>query len=43
MTGKLTYPPGTLRGTVICVVVGLAIYAAFLMGLHRWLIGVSPI
>lgn len=36
------YPPGTLRGTVICVVVGLAIYAAFLMGLHRWLIGVSP-
>lgn len=37
------YPPGTLRGTVTCVVVGLAIYAAFVMGLHRWLIGVSPI
>ncbi len=37
------YPPGTARGTIVCVVVGLAIYAAFLMGLHRWLIGVAPI
>jgi uncharacterized membrane protein len=37
------YPPGTLRGTVICIVVGLAIYAAFLMGLHRWMVGVAPI
>ena len=37
------YPPGTPAMTVVCVVVGLAIYAAFLMGLHRWLIGVAPI
>ena len=37
------YPAGTAQGTIVCVVVGLAIYAAFLMGLHRWLIGVPPI
>lgn len=36
------YPPGTLQGTIVCVVVGLAIYAAFLFGLHTWLIGVAP-
>jgi uncharacterized membrane protein len=28
---------------VIVVVVGLLIYAAFLLGVHRWLIGVSPL
>ena len=28
---------------VIVIVVGLVIYAAFLGGLHRWLIGVSPL
>ena len=37
------YPAGTVQGTIICVVVGLAIYAAFMMGVHRWLTGVSPI
>lgn len=37
-----TYPAGTLQGTIVCVVAGLAIYAAFLMGLHTWLIGVRP-
>ncbi|HSN20942.1 MAG TPA: NnrU family protein [Usitatibacter sp.] len=37
------YPAGTLRGTIVCAVVGLAIYAAFVMALHRWLIGVSPV
>lgn len=36
------YPPGTLQGTMVTVVVGLAIYAAFVMGLHTWLIGVRP-
>lgn len=36
------YPPGTLPMTLACVVAGLAIYAAFMTGLHRWLIGVSP-
>lgn len=34
------YPAGTLQGTVVSVLVGLAIYAAFVMGLHTWLIGV---
>ncbi len=37
------YPPGTARGTVLCVIAGLAIYATFLLGLHRWLFGASPI
>ena len=37
------YPPGTARGTTVCVVVGLVIYAAFVLGLHRWLFGVSPL
>ena len=37
------YPPGTARGTTICVVAGLAIYAGFVLGLHRWLFGVSPL
>jgi uncharacterized membrane protein len=40
--GKV-YPPGTLQATVVCVVVGIAFYAAFLLGLHRWLFGASPI
>ena len=34
------YPAGTLQQTLICVVTGLALYAAFVMGLHAWLIGV---
>jgi uncharacterized membrane protein len=33
---------GGVKGTVICVVTGLVIYAAFVMGLHQWLIGVRP-
>ena len=37
------YPAGTPRGTIICAVVGLALYAAFMMGLHTWMIGVAPI
>ena len=28
---------------LIAIVAGLALYAAFLAGLHRWLIGVSPL
>jgi uncharacterized membrane protein len=40
--GKV-YPAGTMQGTVVCVVVGLAIYAAFVFGLHTWLIGVRPV
>ena len=37
------YPAGTTAATVVCVVAGLAIYAAFLFGMHTWLIGVPPI
>jgi uncharacterized membrane protein len=37
------YPAGTARGTAVCVVVGLVLYAAFMMGLHRWMIGVASI
>lgn len=40
--GKV-YPAGTMQGTIVCVVVGLAIYAAFVFGLHTWLIGVPPV
>lgn len=35
--------PGALRNDLIAVVAGLGLYAAFLFGLHAWLIGVSPI
>lgn len=40
--GKV-YPPGTMQGTIVCVIAGLAIYAGFVMGLHTWLIGVKPV
>jgi len=39
--GKL-YPPGQASMTALCVIAGLATYAAFVMGLHAWLIGVKP-
>ena len=34
-------PPGRYNDA-IAIVGGLALYAAFLMGVHQWLIGVSP-
>jgi uncharacterized membrane protein len=40
--GKV-YPPGAMAMTVVTVVVGLAIYAAFVFGGHAWLIGVRPV
>ncbi len=36
------YPAGTLQGTVIAVVVGVAVWAAFAFKLHGLLIGVRP-
>lgn len=42
-TARIVYPRGTTAATLGCIVVGLAIYAAFLMGLHKWLIGVQPV
>jgi uncharacterized membrane protein len=38
----VTYGRGTLTGTVLTLVVGAALYAAFALWLHRWLIGVDP-
>jgi uncharacterized membrane protein len=35
--------PPSARNDAIALVGGLAIYAAFLAGVHRWLIGVSPL
>ncbi len=36
------YPAGTLQGTVIAVVVGVAVWATFAFKLHGLLIGVRP-
>jgi uncharacterized membrane protein len=35
-------PPGPLND-LIAVVLGLAVYGAFIGGVHRWLIGVAPL
>ncbi|MEO9065782.1 MAG: NnrU family protein [Burkholderiaceae bacterium] len=35
--------PARPYNDLIVIFVGLAVYAAFLLGLHRWLIGVSPL
>jgi uncharacterized membrane protein len=37
-----TAPPGRFNDA-LAVVLGLALYAAFLAGVHRWLIGVAPL
>jgi len=36
------YPPGTVKGTVIAVVAGVALWALFAFWLHALLIGVKP-
>ena len=36
------YPPGTLAGTLIAVVVGGLVWALFAFWAHAWLFGVSP-
>ncbi len=38
----VTYAPGTVRATVITVVLGVAGWAAFAFGLHGLLIGIKP-
>jgi uncharacterized membrane protein len=35
--------PHAVRNDLTATIAGLGIYAAFLFGLHRWLIGVSPL
>lgn len=37
------YPHGTVAGTLITVVVGVAVFAVFAFWAHAWLFGVSPI
>ncbi len=37
------YPHGTVAGTLITVVVGVAVWAVFAFWAHVWLFGVSPI
>lgn len=39
---QAVYPPGTVQGTVITIVVGLVAWALFAFWLHGWLIGVKP-
>ncbi len=39
---QAVYPPGTVQGTVITIVVGLVAWAVFAFWLHGWLIGVKP-
>jgi uncharacterized membrane protein len=39
---QVVYPPGTMAGTLVAVVVGLAAYALFAFALHAWLFGVRP-
>jgi uncharacterized membrane protein len=37
------YPPGTLKGTIIAIVVGVVAWALFAFWLHALLIGVKPV
>lgn len=37
------YPAGESKWTILSVVVGLVLYAVFVMGLHAWLFGVPPV
>jgi uncharacterized membrane protein len=37
------YPPGTVRGTVAAIVIGVAAWAVFAFWLHALLIGVKPV
>jgi len=41
--GHVSYAPGRAGATLLTVVVGIAVWAAFAFGLHRWLFGVSPL
>lgn len=41
LAGKV-YPAGTLRGDVLTVVIGVAVWIAFAFWLHLWLFGVNP-
>jgi uncharacterized membrane protein len=36
------YPAGSIKGDALTVVIGVAVWVAFALWLHLWLIGVSP-
>lgn len=40
--GQVRYPPGTIGGTLLCIVIGTAAWVVFALWLHGWLIGVRP-
>ena len=39
---QTTYPPGTLKGDVLSIIIGIVAWAIFAFWLHGWLIGVNP-
>jgi uncharacterized membrane protein len=39
---RVVYPPGTLQGDVVTLLVGIAAWAVFAYVLHAWLIGANP-
>lgn len=39
---RAAYPAGTLLGDVLCVAVGVVLWALFAFWLHGWLFGVKP-
>ena len=39
---RVSYPPGTMGGTVAAVGIGIAAWVVFAFWLHGWLIGVRP-
>lgn len=40
---RLTYIPGPLRNDIICIVLGTALWAGFVVYAHEWLFGVAPL
>jgi uncharacterized membrane protein len=41
--GNVSYPAGTMQGTVIAIAAGFVAWAVFAFWAHAWLIGVSPL
>lgn len=37
------YPPGSRQGDIVAITVGVVVWIAFAIWLHRWLIGVNPL
>ena len=37
------YPPGSRQGDITAITVGVVVWIAFAVWLHRWLIGVNPL